>query len=281
MVGRMTPPRTTYGPALQVLAAVAASSLLAGCDGDEPDPGATTAAQHSEALGEGQVLLDARADGARLVGRPLPVPDNADPDRVVSLEAQPRDIAPQLDGQRVLDARFVEGALLVLGADHVLRVHRGGASERLDTQVHGPLGVSGAAVTYVRGQAPQTEVVRADVSSGSTTQVTRDMAPAWNPALSPDGRTVYFVSGASGQPRLMRTGGGGTVALDTERFPASVTAPRVVDGTLVFEDERGVVWLDLATGRVEHAVEGRRGLAFLPGGKVVDGRLRPFEEPAP
>jgi hypothetical protein len=220
-----------------------------------------------------EVLLDLRADGAALFGRvrtPLP---NADPERVVLLRSElgGAPIAGGLEGAAVLDARFSDEGLVVLGLDHVLRVHPPrGAPLELDAQAYGPLSVEGAFVAYVRGEMPDLEVARADARTGAVEPITQSMAPTWSPALSPDGREVVFVSGVEGAPRLYRSGGGAPRELPrTERFPTAPSAPRWRGETLFFEDERGVGAIDLAQGRLLHDAPGAHGLVALPDGTLA------------
>ena len=247
----------------------------------EADPAGEAAAAVVAAPAPGEIVLDARADGAALYGRLLPVPPDADPDRRLALRVAPVAIAPSLNGTTVLDARFVEGGgIAVLTEAHALAVHAApdAAAAILDTEVEGPLSVAGTEIAYVRGEWPTLEVAWADARTGETRQLTHGLAPTWNPAIAGDG-SVVFVSGATGGPELLRVDRSGAIGeIPATRFPASATAPRVIDGTLVFEDEAGAAWVDLASGRVERTVGGRAGLTFLPDGRVLDGRLGPLGE---
>lgn len=200
-----------------------------------------------------EVVLDRRADGARLMGRLEPVPENADPDRVLRLQASGAQLPSALHDARVLDARFApDDALVVLGTDHVLRIHlASGAELVLDGQVEPPLSLVGQRVAYVRGARPDLEVAVADLSSGAVDTLTEGMAPAWSPALSPEGTHVLFVSAREGSPALYvaPTAGGPPRALPpTERFPTAPVAPRWEGGALRFWDERGEHVLPLAEG---------------------------------
>lgn len=231
-------------PSFMLWAALAAA---AGC-ADPEQPAAT--APLAEAARPGELVLDTRADGAALFGRLLPVPANADPDRRLALRVHPESLAPALDGATALDARFVDGGLVVVTEAHALAFHGGSdaASAILDTRVEGPLSVRGADVAYVRGAWPELEVARANVQTGVASPVTDGLAPTWNPALAGDG-SIVFVSGATGGPKLLRADAAGRITeLPATRFPASAVAPRVVDGRLEFEDEAGAAWIDLATG---------------------------------
>lgn len=220
-----------------------------------------------------EVILDARADGAILGGRLRATPPRTDADRVVVLRASD----PRLDGAGVIDARFVEGGVAVIGADRVLRVvAEGGVVRELDREVYGPLSVAGHLVAYVRGGPPDLELMRADVRTGVVEALTQAMAPVWSPALSSDGSEVVFVSGIEGTPRLFRLDAAGALhALPpTERTPSAPSAPRWSGSTLVFEDEHGIAWLDLDEGVIEREVQGAHGLSVLADGALaatIDG----------
>ncbi|UJR79919.1 TolB family protein [Sandaracinus amylolyticus] len=219
---------------------------------------APAARESAPLLDDGEVLLDRRDDGATLIGRLVPVPEGSDADRVLTLGTSGLDGA--FDGTAVLDARFVAGGLVVLRADHVLVAHRDGATIELDTQVEGPLSIAGTRVAYVRGEFPELELAIADARSGQARVLTQGMAPAWSPALSPDGSEIVFVSGVHGSPRLHRvdTRGGAPRALPpSERFPTAPVAPRwTADGTLHFEDERGPA--TIVIGEPDGVLEGAR-----------------------
>ena len=192
-------------------------------------------------LDEGEVLLDRRDDGAALIGRVMPVPEGSDADRVLTLRSVGLDAS--LDCAAVLDARFVADGLVVLRADHVLVAHHDGAAIELDAQVEGPLSIAGTRVAYVRGEFPELELALSDARSGEARVLTQGMAPAWSPALSPDGSEIVFVSGARGTPRLhlVDTRGGAPRALPpSERFPTAPVAPRWAEyGTRVPAIESG------------------------------------------
>lgn len=218
-----------------------------------PDPTLPAPTVIEPALGDERVL-DRRADGARITGHLEPFPPNADPERVLVIHTRglPAAIATQLEGARVVDARFVGDAVATIGPDHVLRLHTQAGVSELDHEAYAPMSVAGARIAYVRGEMPFFEVARADTTTGAASALTTNMAPAWSPALTPDGETVVFVSGAGGSPRLYRIeGSGAPEALpETARTPASPIAPRFEDGLLVFEDEQGTAWLDLEQGRI-------------------------------
>lgn len=217
-------------------ACIGALLWLVGCGGDvEP----TSEPLVRREAPPGVVVLDVGPAG-RLLGVPHEAPPDADPDRVVTLRVEPPSLAPELDGEAALEARFAGGGIVVIGTDHALRHHRDGEVVTLDEAVHGSVGVRGASLVYTVGDPPFVEVARADVETGLREQVTHDLAPTWNPALGPDGE-IYFVSGATGGPRLLRLAEGAREpeTIPTERFPSSVRAPVVEDGALIFEDETG------------------------------------------
>lgn len=241
--------------------------LLTGCavtgcnadDAPEPSAGARADLEQPEPGGPApedpdapdEVVLDERADGARLVGEPATLIPNADPEPSFLLRSTGVSF-DGLDGARVLAAHFVDEAVVTIGTDHVLRVHDARGVREHDTGVYGPISVRGPEIAYVRGRAPSLEVARAHVTRGEVSQLTQDMAPAWLPALTPDGGAVVFVSGANGRPRLYRVDrGGAVVALpETSRTPSAAVAPHFDGQLLVFRDHLGVASVDLETGRV-------------------------------
>ncbi len=267
-----TPPRAGV-----VLAAILALTLGCAASGD-PSPTSASAAlemsapsEPGDALGTSlatpsraseDVVLDTRADGARLTARVLPLRPDGDPERVLRLS--PSGLTPRLtqalEAARVLDARFVTSGVLVLSADHTLAVHREGGSSTLDEGVYPPLSVVGDDVAYARGPFAALEVARANATTGRVAALTRGMAPAWSPALDEEARAVVFVSASSGAPRLYRVREGATPSPlpPLGRFPDSVRAPRFEGGLFVFEDTQGTVFADLERGRVVRTLGGQR-----------------------
>lgn len=203
---------------------------------------------------DGELVLDRRDDGATLLGRVQPVPENSDAERVLVLrtEGAGQPLEPALEGMRVLDARFAADRIVILGVDHVLRAWSGASAIELDTGAQPPLSIARSTIAYVRGEMPFFELARADAIGGTAEQLTQGMAPAWSPALSPDAREVVFVSSAGGSPRLHRfTASGTIVALPpVARFPSSPIAPRWEGDRLHIVDERGAATIELSTGRV-------------------------------
>ncbi len=234
-------------------------ALGGGCTRSEAGPVAAERPLGSspEARAE-EVVLDRRADGARIVGQLRPAPPGSDADRVlvIRLERDGRQLMPAFEGARVLDARFVGERLVVLGDDHVLRVAGEGEQlVELDRNAEAPLAVRGEQVAYVRGDMPFFEVALADLATGAVRAITEGYAPAWSPALSDDG-SIVFVSSREGSPRLHRAQPDGQVVAlaPSPRTPSSPEAPwleRTQTGELLhFRDEEGPAVLDLATGRL-------------------------------
>ncbi|MFO0682343.1 MAG: hypothetical protein U0234_09845 [Sandaracinus sp.] len=217
--------------------------------GPQPDRPIDRGAPLGERAEEPEALLDARSDGARLLGIVLAAPLGGDPERVLRVRAERLEpaLVESLAGQRVLDARFAGEGVVMLGVDHVLRFFSPeGEGTAIDAQAQPPLSVAGARVAYARGEMPFFELARADLATGAVVTLTEGLAPVWSPALSEDGTAVAFVSSASGRPRLMRLEPDGSlVTLPAARFPTSPRAPRWVGRTLTFEDERGTATIDL------------------------------------
>ena len=211
----------------------------------------------------GELLLDARADGAALFGTELPPLPNADHDRVLALRASGLALADT----HALDARFFGEGVLVLRRDHRLVYVQGEQERVLDEGVEGPLSVSGEHVAYVKGEMPFFEVAVATLAGARV--VTQGMAPAWNPTL--EGERLVFVSGAEGEPALheMPRDGGAPHALPGARVPSGPSAARLRGDTLTFEDEAGVVSVDLRTGATVRDHEGARALVALPDGELA------------
>src|SRR5690606_4129487 len=99
-----------FDPPTPLLVMLACLTLLAACEVSAPHDGAAPATPQPLAESTDRVLLDARAQpsGAlptEIWARLLPVPANADPDRVLVLETD----LPSLGvtaGTRVLDVRY-------------------------------------------------------------------------------------------------------------------------------------------------------------------------------
>jgi len=226
--------------------------------------------------------LDRRGDDA-LLGALLPVLEHTDAGRTLTLGSTlDGPLSDALEGLVVQDARFVGFGVVVIDADHALVAYdEGGNARVLDHDAHGPLSVAEGVVAYTRGSPPDLELARAYPSRGVTETLTEGMAPVWSPALSADGREVVFVSGVAGLPQLHRLSASGALAAlpVSARVPSAPTAPLWRGAELVFEDEQGVVALDLPTGGVIAALDGAQAPALDRYGSVttlVDGARVPF-----
>jgi hypothetical protein len=235
--------------------------LLVACSAPEPASvlGASSAALEedpSEApahqVNARELVLDERADGARLLATVLPAREGSDADRVLAarLELGGRlEHVPALD--RVIDARFVGAERVVLiDAHHTLVLLEADDAIAIDEGAEAPLAVRGESVVYARGDMPFFELARLDAATQVVTPLTEGHAPAYSPAIDADG-SVVFVSSREGRPRLHRVSRDGAIEplVPTQRTPSSPRAPRLEQGLLTFEDERGTITLDVATGR--------------------------------
>lgn len=223
-----------------------------------------------------EVVVDLRADGDALVGRVLPVPENSDAERTLSLRWLTRGGARawRFAERPTLEARFVpgSGAVLVLTTEHsLLRLDAAGAEPVvLDREVYGPLSLdaSGRRVAYTRGEPPTLEVVRADLASGALTPLAPSLTPSWCPALSPDGSEVLVVASPEGTPAFYRLRDGAAPtrwSLPAETpLPTGPTAPVIFGDAVVYESDGALVSLGL-----DGALRGsQRGVAlpvYVPG----------------
>ena len=200
-----------------------------------------------EAVGA-EIELDARSDGARLVGVLRPTPQDTDADRV--LDAELRSHTGVVVLGPVLDARFVASGIVLVDPMHTLVLARDGARTEIDRLAEAPLAVRGDDVVYARGDMPFFELAHLEASSGVTRAITEGFAPAYSPAIDSDG-SVVFVSSREGRPRLHRVRVDGTIEAlaPTQRAPSSPHAPRLDRGRLTFEDERGTTTIDVSSGR--------------------------------
>lgn len=232
----------------------------------------------------GEVLLDLREDGARLLAVVQPVLPFSDAPRSVVARWLDRAEASgswTFDGIAVFDARFVPGsqAVLVVTAQRelVLVPSRQGMPVHLDAQVHAPLSLShdGRYAAYARGEIPDLEIVRFDLGRREQVAATREMAPAWCPALSADGSRLLFMSGATGFPELWEMLSDGSVARRTDRrldpvpFPSGPTAPVWFQGVLAFENRDGVHLMSVDPPRHLRSVPGALPVAAGRSGAVI------------
>lgn len=265
--------RTAFDLALAGGVALAVGALCAGgcaAGGESAAEGAILEAS-SSGSGTDRWVLDVREDGAQLAGRLEPARPDSDPDRVVVLTRLPG------AEDRVLDARFVPGGIVTLGADHVLRLRPDqGEPVVLDDEVYPPLSVEAGFVAYVRGAPPDLSLARVTSSTGEVERLAPGHPTVWSPALSTDGSEVLFASSVDGSLRLFVVAPNGSVrALPASaRVPSAPTAPRWSGGTLVFEDEGGVAVLDVESGQVTESAPGAHGIAALLGVVARTGAMR-------
>jgi len=241
---------------------------LLGCQRDPNDT--VHAIESSRAANE--FLLDLHDDGARLFAAVEPVPPDSDAPRRIRVRWLDRPnstpAAWSFDGIPVLDARLIPGsqaAVVITSARQlVLLENRRAMPVHLDSNAHAPLAVSqdGRFLAYARGEIPDLEVVRYDLRRNASSSSSHHMAPAWCPALSPDGSRLVFVSGASGFPELYQLREDDSVVQLTDRkhdpipFPSGPTAPVWINGSIAFGDADAVHVLALDPPRILHSIPG-------------------------
>lgn len=231
-----------------------------GCEAPPQDQEARTATRAQALEQAPELVLTQRAQpDTRITALPVPVREGVDALRVLTLTRVPAGLGLE-PGARVLDAQWVdEESVLVLGADQVLRHHTEQGVRVVDEHVLGPISVSGEVAAYVQGEPPDLWLAVADLR-GEQVQRLKDVAPAWSPALSQDGREVLFVASHEGRPHFfVRRADGELESLPTgQRTPSSAVAPLWRGGALFFEDERGVVRWDVETSSIEAQFDGAR-----------------------
>ena len=234
--------------------------FFGGCDTPQEAP--TERVRQSALIEPGDLLLTRQsAPGTEIFATPEPVREGIDPYRVLRLQ-DPPDLPGIEDGMRVLDVQWAGGGgenLVVLGADRVLRLHTQEGVNVLDEEVLGPLSVSSNKIAYVYGEPPDVFVRVYDLTRRTHVEVDQ-LSPAWSPALSEDGEEVIFVASHQGRGHFfVRRATGELETIPTGlRTPSSPTAPIWRDGDLFFEDERGVVHLDLETASIEAEYTGAK-----------------------
>jgi uncharacterized protein (TIGR03382 family) len=140
---------------------------------------------------------------------------------------------------------------------------------------------NGCCLAYMRGDmGMQTDLRIARLDSGTVESIDLD-DNAWSPALSPDGRSVVFVSASdTGHARLMRydlaNGSMRLVASDVEVFPTGPQPPFWTDAGLAFSSETGVFLMSLDGKILERAVQAFGLLVDFADGTLVDANGQPI-----
>jgi hypothetical protein len=283
------PPTTAVSPAALESAGPAPRAAAGDAPGSAP----------ALRLAPDEHLVDLRDDGAALVGREEPVPENADPLRLLRLLWIEAGVARPwtYDGVPVQAARFgPDGGVWVATRERQLvwLSAPGAEPETRDEDVLAPLSVSvdRRVVAYARGVVPELEIARAEHGVGRAAALTRGLAPAWAPALSADGRRIRFVSAAEGAPALYEVSlnAGVRLLLGPDRlpgFPVGPDAPVWRRSGLAFAGPDGPVELALdddaervASAGAPPPLRRRPGRAIESGGQRLelvvaeDGALR-------
>jgi len=260
--------------------ALALAASLVACTPEAPPARRLVAPQPLALRAPDEVVVDVAANGEALVGRPLPVPENSDADRTLTVRWLSRTGARpwRLRDTPLIDARYVprSAALLVLTTDHTLvRLDSPDAVPvTLDREVHGPLSLdaTGRRVVYTRGDPPELEVVRAEIATGVSTPLAPGLAPAWCPALSPDGSEVLVVASPEGTPSFYRLREGAPPARwdlpsDTP-LPTGPTAPVIFGDAVVYESDGALRTLGL-DGTLRGSLAGVGLPVYVPGAPTL------------
>lgn len=232
------------------------------------------------------VILD--ADGDRLlVGHLDPVPPGTDTGLRLRVRLRVGGVETTwaLADRDLVQAGFAgSGRILATTLDgDLLEVDPARGKPRLlDRGVVGAVGASpdGRHLVYCKGEPPELEVWRLDRPGGTPRPVTKAMAPAWSPAVSPDGRTVVFTSARSGVPalwiveddgpprQLTNVGAAvapaGTAAPSLAPFPAAMSPVRLAGGWIAFEG-RGAVHVFTVRGAHHRTLPGAAPHWIEPG----------------
>ena len=241
-------------------------------------------------------VLDIAGD-FRIVGESDPVEADADPPFAVRarLEKGGGEVPWSLARRALCDARLLrDGRVVALTPEgEVLLADREvGPITTLDRDAVGPIGASvdGRHLVYVKGEAPEMEVVAFDRVTGRARTVVTNMGACWSPAISDDGQRVVFASSHSGVPALWLRDGEAeprqltNVDLTTEAGTEPELSP-TPDGPapvlftgsqVVFATPAGVFVVALS-GRVVDTIAKGQSPHWLRGGSVfgvlVDGRV--------
>lgn len=233
--------------------------LLAGCT-SRPDESLDEIAAMAQPLSAHERVLDVSPDGrGALVGVARPVPADADPMLVLDVVWRRPDRAQPLPWP-LRDARFVaaDRAVIVDPDSRLLLADLArGTTQLLDAPVAAGLDFASACrcVAYMRGESPETAPAIVRLDTFETRTLDGEFAPAWLPALAPDGQSLVLTSARTGVPAIWRlpldggaaaqlTNVGAADPLRLAPFPEGVDRP-VHTGDLVLFRFRGAV---VATG---------------------------------
>lgn len=235
-----------------------------------------------------KVVLD--ADGDRvLIGEILPAAPNSDPALKLQLHLEQggRRLTSALDGRVLSFARLLPGGRFLgvtpEGRLFSAKLKDGSDEKTIDERVQGAVSASpdGRHLAYCKADGEdRIEVFRAD--DGRPSRVTTEMQPTWSPAVSPDGRTVVFVSARTGVPALWQVRAAGPARQLTNvgvvsrpgvtpvlsPFPDALTAPLVAKDRIVFE-ARGAVHLLDGNGKPLRILEGAVSPTWVKSGRTL------------
>lgn len=223
-------------------------ALLVSCS---PEPTGTLPAnsQVISLRSANEILVDVSATGDVLAGRTLPVPEESDADRTLSVRLlTPTGQRPwRYDNVPILEAHFIarSSSILVLTTEHELVRYDRNSREIavIDRAAYGPVSLDevGLSAAYTRGEPPELRVVRANIATGATQVIAEELYPAWCPSLSADGSSLLFVASPDGDAYFYRS----TANSQAERWelprstplPTGPTAAVMLDDSLTYESD--------------------------------------------
>ncbi|MCL2823900.1 MAG: hypothetical protein FWD57_07915 [Polyangiaceae bacterium] len=271
MRSRALIPGSVFATAAIALAVIA----LPGCEPNEDSMLRSINASRAP----GEIVLDLRDDGSRLLATVQPVAPFSDEPRSMIVRwfegrTDGRNLSPQpwaFDNTRVFDAQLVPGskATVVITSERniFLLQDRLTIPLKLDSQAYAPVSISrnGRYIAYARGEMPDLEIVRFDIHNLARVDVTENMAPTWNPVLSEDGSRLIFVSGSTGFPELWelrddenQSGPRQITNRETNPipFPTGPSTPIWNKGFIAFEDTEGVHVLSIEPPQLLRSMPG-------------------------
>lgn len=217
------------------------------------DPGKSAFDRHARAAA-GQQILEASEDGTAIIGRARPVPPQSSARLVFDAElvdaSGARKPLPLTGGLQ--DVRFAPPpsklvALLDERDALWLWDRATGQTSKLEEDAFPGFAFSHDArlIAYARGSGPELDAWLREIGTGATRALTKEGAPVWGFAFSPDDRRLVFVNSRQGFPCLM------TVALDGTGLARltnrGLTAEKLSSGASIapFPDgRRPPIWSD-------------------------------------